>query len=151
MLKLKNGRLSQWRPLVLLVYVMPLVLLGCASDGQDSWQSSRSEGSDRTGLKDEEIKTALEGIASRLTALEQKVVTREDLELLRTDLHGIHGPAAVAERTAAFPFQELTVFVTRTGSKYHVEGCRYLTQSAIPMKLGEARRRSSPCSVCRPP
>jgi len=45
--------------------------------------------------------------------------------------------------------QEETVYVTRTGSKYHRPGCRYL-KSSIPMKLSEAKTRYSPCSVCRP-
>ncbi len=50
----------------------------------------------------------------------------------------------------ADPIEE-TVYVTRTGSKYHLAGCRYLRQSSIPMKLSEARKLYTPCSVCRPP
>lgn len=45
----------------------------------------------------------------------------------------------------------ITVYVTRTGSKYHRAGCRYLKKSSIPMSLEEAKRRLSPCSVCNPP
>jgi hypothetical protein len=47
--------------------------------------------------------------------------------------------------------QDVTVYVTRTGAKYHKEGCRYLSKSMIPMKLSEAVERYSPCSVCKPP
>ena len=44
------------------------------------------------------------------------------------------------------------VYVTRTGTKYHRDGCRYLSQSKIPIKLSEAKRRGlTACSVCRPP
>jgi len=43
-----------------------------------------------------------------------------------------------------------TVYVTRTGSKYHTAGCSYLRESAIPMKLSEAVGRYSPCSRCNP-
>lgn len=43
------------------------------------------------------------------------------------------------------------VYVTRTGTKYHKDGCRYLSQSKIPMTLGEASGRYGPCSVCNPP
>jgi hypothetical protein len=46
---------------------------------------------------------------------------------------------------------EETVYVTRTGEKYHRAGCRYLRQSMIPTKLSDARGRYAPCSVCRPP
>jgi len=43
------------------------------------------------------------------------------------------------------------VYVTKTGSKYHLSGCRYLRRSSIPMSLENAKRRYSPCSVCNPP
>ena len=44
-----------------------------------------------------------------------------------------------------------TVYVTKTGSKYHKAGCRSLSKSAIPMKLSEAIQRYGACSICRPP
>jgi hypothetical protein len=44
-----------------------------------------------------------------------------------------------------------TVYVTKTGSKYHTAGCSYLKKSAIPMKLSEASVSYSPCSRCNPP
>lgn len=43
---------------------------------------------------------------------------------------------------------ESTVYVTRTGTKYHSAGCRHLRKSAISISLSEARQRYSPCSVC---
>lgn len=43
------------------------------------------------------------------------------------------------------------VYVTKTGDKYHIAGCRYLSKSMIPMSLSEASLRYSPCSVCKPP
>lgn len=42
------------------------------------------------------------------------------------------------------------VYVTKTGQKYHRAGCRHL-KSSIPMALGEAEQKYSPCSVCNPP
>jgi micrococcal nuclease len=47
--------------------------------------------------------------------------------------------------------QETTVYVTRTGAKYHRDGCRYLSRSQIPMSLSDAKLSYSACSVCRPP
>jgi micrococcal nuclease len=44
-----------------------------------------------------------------------------------------------------------TVFVTKTGDKYHRNGCRHLNQSRIAIEPEDARRRYRPCSVCRPP
>ncbi len=47
--------------------------------------------------------------------------------------------------------QEQTVYITRTGSKYHRSGCRYLSKSMIPISLSEAKANYGPCSVCNPP
>lgn len=48
--------------------------------------------------------------------------------------------------------QTQTVYVTRTGDKYHKDRCRYLSRSKRPLELAEAKRRGyDPCKVCRPP
>lgn len=47
--------------------------------------------------------------------------------------------------------QDVTVYVTKTGEKYHRAGCQYLSKSPIPMKLSSAKLSYGPCSVCRPP
>jgi len=45
-----------------------------------------------------------------------------------------------------------TVYVTKTGKKYHTESCRYLRRSKTPMKLKDAVKAGyTPCSVCKPP
>ena len=46
---------------------------------------------------------------------------------------------------------EVTVYVTRTGAKYHRAGCKYLSKSMIPISLKEARTKYGPCGVCNPP
>ena len=44
-----------------------------------------------------------------------------------------------------------TVYATRTGSKYHRGGCRYLSRSQIPVSKQDAINRGlGPCSVCKP-
>lgn len=66
-------------------------------------------------------------------------------------------PAAKApkptDETVAEPDpQEITVYVTRTGEKYHRGSCHYLSRSKIPMTLSAAIRGGyEPCKVCRPP
>jgi competence protein ComEC len=47
--------------------------------------------------------------------------------------------------------QNVTVYVTNTGAKYHRDGCRYLSKSKIAISLEDARRSYGPCSVCNPP
>lgn len=44
-----------------------------------------------------------------------------------------------------------TVYVTKTGAKYHRGSCRSLSKSKIPISLEDARKSYSPCSVCNPP
>jgi hypothetical protein len=48
--------------------------------------------------------------------------------------------------------KEIIVYITKTGSKYHVAGCQYLRSSMISISLGSAIAQGySPCSVCKPP
>ena len=44
-----------------------------------------------------------------------------------------------------------TVYVTRTGKKYHRGGCSSLRRSKIPISLAEAKQRYGPCGRCNPP
>ena len=60
-------------------------------------------------------------------------------------------PAPVIVEPKAEP-QSITVYVTNTGEKYHLSGCRYLSKSKIPIALGKAKSSGyTPCSVCKPP
>lgn len=48
--------------------------------------------------------------------------------------------------------REATVYVTRTGKRYHRDGCRYLSHSRMPMSLSDAKKSGyTPCQVCHPP
>ena len=47
--------------------------------------------------------------------------------------------------------KQVTVYVTKSGSKYHKGHCSYLRKSKIAMSLEDAVRRYTPCSRCRPP
>jgi hypothetical protein len=60
-------------------------------------------------------------------------------------------PSVYAPEPAEEDEDEITVYVTRTGAKYHRGSCRYLSRSKIPMPLAEARLGYDPCSVCDPP
>lgn len=44
-----------------------------------------------------------------------------------------------------------TVYVTNSGTKYHKEGCRYLSKSKIAINLSDAIAKGyGACSVCKP-
>jgi micrococcal nuclease len=61
------------------------------------------------------------------------------------------GPVPARSATASRSNGQVTVYVTKTGEKYHKDGCRSLSRSQIAMTLKEASARYEPCSVCRPP
>lgn len=47
--------------------------------------------------------------------------------------------------------KELTVYITKTGAKYHNSGCQYLKRSKIAISLKDAKLSYTPCSKCNPP
>ena len=48
--------------------------------------------------------------------------------------------------------EETVVYVTETGRKYHLDGCRYLERSKIPILLSTAVSMGyEPCGHCNPP
>jgi hypothetical protein len=60
-------------------------------------------------------------------------------------------PPRVASPSPTPDEEEITVYITRTGKKYHRGDCQYLRQSKIPISLADARDYYDPCSVCDPP
>jgi competence protein ComEC len=46
----------------------------------------------------------------------------------------------------------VTVYVTPSGTKYHLWGCQYIGQNYTAMTVAQAcAAGKTPCSVCRPP
>ncbi len=62
----------------------------------------------------------------------------------------VPSPARQAQPVAN-PDARVKVFITKSGTCYHREGCTSLRRSCIPMSLVEAATRYRPCSVCAPP
>ena len=59
--------------------------------------------------------------------------------------------AAAAVDQPAVTGQE-TVYVTKSGDKYHTASCRFVKSGKTAMKLADAVKGGySPCSVCKPP
>lgn len=47
--------------------------------------------------------------------------------------------------------RETVVYITKTGEKYHKDGCRYLRQSKIKTTKKEAVKKGyGACKVCKP-
>jgi len=48
--------------------------------------------------------------------------------------------------------QTQTVYITRSGKKYHLDGCRYLAASKTAIRLKDAKAKGyTACKVCHPP
>ena len=60
-------------------------------------------------------------------------------------------PAGLANGSAADRTRSETVYITRTGTKYHRQGCRSLSGGALPVALKDAAKTHSACEICRPP
>lgn len=71
---------------------------------------------------------------------------RSDRSARREQGAGAAQPASQTEN------DELTVYVTETGERYHLSSCRTLRGGGRPISLGEAKRRGyTACKVCQPP
>lgn len=47
---------------------------------------------------------------------------------------------------------DITVYISKTGKKYHVEECNLLGKNKMPVKLSEAKEKGyEPCKNCKPP
>ncbi len=58
-------------------------------------------------------------------------------------------PVATPAETASAPPDETTVYVTKTGKKYHESGCSSLSSSRIPVSLEQALADGKePCGRC---
>lgn len=61
-------------------------------------------------------------------------------------------PVVVDDTPAVEEPKEVIVYVTKTGEKYHSDGCQYLRKSKIAISLNNAKLQGyTPCSKCSPP
>lgn len=91
----------------------------------------------------------------------EEVLTRLEqagIEIYRTDesgtvLFATDGDHIVikTEKTGRTA-KDVTVYITKTGKKYHMGDCNLLKDSRVPIKLSEAKTRGyEPCKSCKPP
>ena len=56
-----------------------------------------------------------------------------------------------SEQDSSRNIDDMTVFKTKSGNCYHVDGCSYLRSSSIATTYGEAKAEGLlPCSRCQP-
>lgn len=63
----------------------------------------------------------------------------------------VRGAANGTDECLSYYTDEIIVYVTESGKKYHTADCSYLTGSAIPVSLDQAiAEGKTPCSRCCP-
>lgn len=126
-----------------------LVALPLTSVGADPPASSES--SENAALR-RDLTAAL----SRIDKLESDVkVLSIGIQALADKVNTAPSSSATTPAAKPVPNQqeqgEQTVFVTRSGAKYHRAGCSYLKSGGSPVPLSQAKGKFTPCSACSPP
>ena len=123
---------------------------------QISVKEEAAEAKEETEESDEENKEVKEEIQKEIEEEQEQIADNQ------SDQGESEAPVAeepiqeepvqeeVAQEDPA-PQQEITVYITNTGSKYHRDTCRTLKNSKIPISLSEAVRNYEPCGICNPP
>ncbi|MBW8887806.1 MAG: hypothetical protein JF616_08625 [Fibrobacteres bacterium] len=62
------------------------------------------------------------------------------------------GAPAAAPATAGEASASTVVYLGKSGSRYHLKGCRYLKGAGKEITVGEAMKKGyAPCNVCKAP
>ena len=93
------------------------------------------------------------GIAVYRTDYNGNVIIKTDGDTLEVVVQkNQRETTSIQSRAPPLSQSEETVYITKTGSKYHKAGCRSLKKSCIPIGLKEAKERGyKACSVCGSP
>ena len=104
-----------------------------------------------------------DGYAQKLR--EEKAAAEQYLASLQPTLPEVAPPAVIAPEPEPVPVPQpepapevqpepvsQTVYVTKSGTKYHLESCSHLSKSKIEKTLAEAKAANyQPCKTCKPP
>lgn len=124
-------------------------LSGCVFDSDENAESKTEPAIENTTL-DETDKTD----SLSTTATTAPTETTNATTAATTTAPAATTPAATtaATTTAAPATDGITVYITDTGTKYHNEGCQYLSDSKHAISLEAAKAQGyTPCSRCHAP
>lgn len=76
---------------------------------------------------------------------------KEKVNTLNSQVSKYKNSGNKSNNTSSSSESSYTVYITATGSKYHRNGCRYLSRSQISISKSDAISQGyDPCSVCNP-
>jgi len=118
-----------------------------------SWKDNSTN---ETGFKIERKTTStwtqLATVGANITTYQNKNLASNITYYYRVRAYNASAYSAYSNTVSIRLGGSTTVYITETGSKYHLAGCRYLSKSKIPISLREACAKGyTPCSVCDPP
>lgn len=104
-----------------------------------------------TNLQATADKIAADKAAEEKAAADKIAAEKEAAEKVAADQAAAQEAVAVNSTPAQSQNNEYTVYITKTGKKYHRSGCRYLSRSQISISKSNAISEGyTPCSVCNP-
>ena len=126
---------------ILLILILLITLSGCSSSVEPGY-------TDRYSRQDLlKHKTNTDSSVKKLDDL-RKMATSKTKES-PTD-NSSPGDIDVTEKPEEAK-SDTTVFITKTGTKYHTSSCPYLKKSKTEITIEEAKMQNlSPCSTCNP-
>lgn len=122
------------------VILLGLMVLGC--DGQKSETSSQKEViGERSVLSEISPDVDQQTQMNVDSEIEPQQQSNVQFASVKSDFDDTEEKPTTSE--------DKTVYITKTGSKYHSSGCRHLSKSKIPINRNDAISRGySACKVC---
>jgi len=98
-----------------------------------------------------ELETQVRLLREKVAELEKEIASLKALLGQQGNIPQKENTSKTQLKAAPTDGKDVTVYITRTGKKYHRGSCRYLRKSMIPIKKKDAIGRGyTPCSVCKP-
>ena len=100
---------------------------------------------DKLNKKISDQKSKIGKLNDKISSLKEKVST------LNNQITKYKNSGNKSNKTSSSSENSYTVYITATGSKYHRNGCRYLSRSQISISKSDAISQGyDACSVCNP-
>ena len=123
--------------ILLILTFIPLTLLTSCTDTNiksDTNTTTRSITDTSTTISETTSNINEEFLQLETVTITESITTSTTTQTLQTDTN------------------QITVYITDNGTKYHTEDCTYLKYTSTPITLQEAISKDyTPCSKCNPP
>ena len=130
---------------------LAVLVLGCSSLGYLLYQETEEVATleRHHAVTETQLSDALGECAALKITIDEQSEEIESLESALAAATTVSSNSYGSSTSSSGQTQSVTVYVTKTGSKYHKSGCQYLSQSKIAISLSKAKSSGySACSRC---